>query len=305
MKALSLSGFRHRASAQRSAWIAALALAASMTSTVRAQDTGAESLDLGQLSYISGGIGADESAAMKAQASSYSLALIFAQHLDGQDVFLASVPVVISKDDGTSVLDIVTEGPYLLVNLPEGIYRISATYGQREKTANVQIKPGAHERRTFLWEELGSAAVSTTASAPTVVAAAAAPAPSVVVTTPTSHLPAAKTYGNVSYITGGIGSDESNALKAELGKHPLSLTLASRIDGKDVFLASVPVVVRDASGTVVLEATSEGPYLLADLPPGNYDVSASHKGEEKRGSAAISAGKPARLTFLWQGSATP
>ena len=62
----------------------------------------------------------------------------------------------------------------------------------------------------------------------------------------------------------------------------------------------MPVVIRDAGGNVVLEATSEGPYLLADLPPGRYQVTAIYQGEEKRANAEVVAGKPARLTFVWQ-----
>lgn len=287
------------------AQVAVLAWALSSAMAAHAQDAVTpDRLDLSEISYVSGGIGSDESDAMKAQASNYSLALTFAQHLDGQDVYLASVPVVISNAaSGASVLDIVTEGPYLLVNLPEGHYRIAATYQQSEKAAEVKVGAGGHERRTFVWAGARSTAADV---APTPqVSAAVAAAPPVVAVAPaaTSHLPPMKSQGNVRYLTGGIGSDESNAIKAAFGQHALVLTLASRNEGKDVFLANVPVVIRDADGTIVLDAVADGPYLLADLPPGTYEVAATYKGEEKRATARVAAGKPARLTFLWVGGA--
>ena len=142
--------------------MALLSIGLSLSGSVGAQaDPVDESLDLGQISFISGGIGADEAEAMKAQASSYALALTFAQHQRGQDVYLASVPVVIrTADGGATVLDTVTEGPYLLVNLPEGRYRVSAVYQHNEKTAEVQVRAGAHQRHTFVWQGAASDAVA-------------------------------------------------------------------------------------------------------------------------------------------------
>lgn len=300
------------------AWVVAWLVGAfSLHGVVQAQGTAAvDHLDLSEISFISGGIGAEEAEAMKAQASAYALALIFAQHQHGQDVYLASVPVVIrTADDGATVLNTVTEGPYLLVNLPEGRYRVSAVYQQDEKTAEVQVRAGGHQRHTFIWQ--GPAADSVAAvpaaslpaatepvvSSPGSVLATAEPAQVIETVTPGSHLPVMKTWGEVSYLTGGIGSDESRAIRAELGKHPLSITLAARSEGKDVFVAAVPVVIRDAGGKVILEVTSEGPYLLADLPPGRYQVTAIYRGEEKRAQAEVAAGKPARLTFVWHSGA--
>lgn len=282
---MNVRSFRWRA------WLGAGLLALMIPGHAAAQaEAPGEALDLSGISYLSGGIGSDEAEAMKAQASHHALALTFAQHTDGQDVYLASVPVVISKDDGTQVLDIVTEGPYLLINLPEGRYHIAATHRQQAKTAEVTIQAGTHVKRTFLWEVAEP------------VAAPSRPALPVVTSPATSALPDVQTWQGVRYLTGGIGSDESSAIKAEFSRYALSITLASRRDGKDVFLADVPVVIRDAAGTVVLEATTDGPYLLADLSPGRYQVSATYGGEEKRAQTQVVAGKPSRLVFLWLGA---
>ena len=86
-----------------------------------------------------------------------------------------------------------------------------------------------------------------------------------------SDLPPVRTQGNVTYVTGGIGSDETAAIKAAAANYPLTLQFSS---STGAFLASVVVKITDAGGNVVLDTTSEGPYLLVNLEPGRYTVDA-------------------------------
>ena len=108
----------------------------------------------GDVTYISGGVGLDESNAMKAQTGKYSLSVLFAAHMGGKrDVYTSPAQVTITKGDKTPVLDIKPDGPYLLVNLPAGNYRISATDGQRSRTQALTISAGAHKHLVFAWTE--------------------------------------------------------------------------------------------------------------------------------------------------------
>lgn len=108
----------------------------------------------GDVTWISGGVGQDESDAMKAQAGKYSLSVLFAAHMSGKrDVYTSPAKVTITRSDNTPVLDIKPDGPYLLVNLPAGKYRISATDGQRRRTQAVSISAGAHKHVVFAWQE--------------------------------------------------------------------------------------------------------------------------------------------------------
>ena len=112
---------------------------------------------VGELSYISGGIGLDESSAMKAQAGTYALALTFAARVGDRDAYTSDVQLTIAKADGTSMLDIKSAGPYLLVNLPAGKYRVTAIFGEISKTQQVQIAAGAHRQLVFEWVTAGQA----------------------------------------------------------------------------------------------------------------------------------------------------
>ena len=108
----------------------------------------------GDVTYRSGGVGLDESHAMKAQAGKYSLSVLFIAHMGGKrDVYTSPAHVTIARSDNTPVIDIEPNGPYLLVDLPAGKYKISASDGERSRTQAVQILAGARKHLVFAWRE--------------------------------------------------------------------------------------------------------------------------------------------------------
>ncbi len=82
-----------------------------------------------------------------------------------------------------------------------------------------------------------------------------------------AQLPPQQTQGGITYVTGGVGLDESQAFQAARGQYNLHLTVTGR---SGEFLADVPVKIVDSSKRTVLEVTTGGPYLFATLPPGRY-----------------------------------
>jgi hypothetical protein len=86
-------------------------------------------------------------------------------------------------------------------------------------------------------------------------------------------LPAVHHEGEITYLTGGIGHDEAQAMKRAAGHYPLELVFVQRDGKKENYLADMPVRIVDARGAVVFEGRSEGPYFLAELPKGRYTVS--------------------------------
>lgn len=102
-----------------------------------------------------------------------------------------------------------------------------------------------------------------------------------------SALPAMKSQGAGSYVCGGIGVDESTAMRAAMKDHPLSLLMA-RADG--AYLADVAVTVTDAKGATAMSMRSSGPVCLVDLPAGRYTVEASTEGKSKKESVTLGGG---------------
>lgn len=90
---------------------------------------------------------------------------------------------------------------------------------------------------------------------------------------PASAVTRGSTPQGVAYESGGIGDEELVAMRADFPKFDLWVTTAARKSG--AWLAGVRVNVRDAHGQLVLSVDTDGPWLLAQLPPGTYDVEAS------------------------------
>jgi len=102
----------------------------------------------------------------------------------------------------------------------------------------------------------------------------------------TAGMPQMKSGGAGQYVCGGIGSDESTAMRGEMKSHPLSLLFA-RAGG--AYLANVDVMVKDASGGTALAMRADGPVCLVDLPAGSYTVEASSQGVMKSQAVTLGA----------------
>lgn len=115
-----------------------------------------------------------------------------------------------------------------------------------------------------------------------------------------AEMPPVQTQGNVQFVSGGIGLDESESMKAAEKDWPLSMVFAQRRDGQNAYTADIPVTIQDAKGATVLQTTTKGPYLLVKLPPGSYRISSTYEGKELVRNAKVSQGAHARAVFEWQ-----
>lgn len=119
------------------------------------------------------------------------------------------------------------------------------------------------------------------------------------VSTDMSFLPPVKVQGAVSYITGGVGEDEAAAFKHAAATYPLEMLFVQKARPRDEFLADISVSVRDRSGNSLLETTAEGPFLLAKLPAGKYQIEAQYYGERKYQTVEVRPGTHRRAVFVW------
>lgn len=116
-------------------------------------------------------------------------------------------------------------------------------------------------------------------------------------------LPAPRqTSGGVSYVSGGIGSDEAEALRDAAADYPLTLELAAAAGGpRDEYISGARVEIRDHQGTPVLRTHTEGPLLLVRLPAGSYDVDVDWNGAHRHQSVEVSE-RPQRLLVEFPGA---
>jgi hypothetical protein len=100
----------------------------------------------------------------------------------------------------------------------------------------------------------------------------------------------------VTYVTGGAGTEAVDRLRAMEKDFNLKLVFALN-NGE--YLADVDVSVVDAANRVVLDTSSEGPWLLAKLPAGNYQVNANYRGSVVRRAVAVGATTLRTVDFRW------
>ncbi|KAG0164274.1 hypothetical protein DFQ30_010204 [Apophysomyces sp. BC1015] len=111
-------------------------------------------------------------------------------------------------------------------------------------------------------------------------------------------LPPVSTQGGVSYTSGGVGLDESQALRREAPHWPLALQFTGP---RGEYLSDVHLTITKAGGgQSVLDASSHGPYMLVKLAPGRYWVRAQYK--EAVQTKSIKLKRHASLVFRWSQS---
>jgi hypothetical protein len=82
----------------------------------------------------------------------------------------------------------------------------------------------------------------------------------------------------IAYVTGGVGEDEATALRAVASHYSLRAEF-TRNGGE--FLSGVTVELHKADGALIFAATSNGPYLYAQIPPGSYQLTARSDGVQR------------------------
>ncbi|MDZ4356652.1 MAG: carboxypeptidase regulatory-like domain-containing protein [Variovorax sp.] len=113
---------------------------------------------------------------------------------------------------------------------------------------------------------------------------------------PPSALPAWQGIGTTRYVCGGIGSDESTAMRAAMKNHPLALLFA-RADG--AYLANLNVAIKggDANSSAAMAFSANGPVCLIDLPPGRYVSDVSTPTGERKSQTVTVGGAPKTADF--------
>jgi hypothetical protein len=110
-------------------------------------------------------------------------------------------------------------------------------------------------------------------------------------------LPPQRSQGSVTYVSGGIGKDESDAMKEAASRYSLAIEMASPASPRAEYVADVKIDIRDQRGATVLSTISDGPILLANLPPGRYTVNATKNGASQQRDIVVGSGARPRVMF--------
>lgn len=129
--------------------LGAVLLCAAMAGAAMAQETRLpEPRQEGSVSFITGGIGADEAQAFRDAAGAYNLRLTFATP---QGEYYASVHVVLSDARGQVLADTTSDGPFLFFRVPAGRYRIVAECDGKTMRRDASVGEGRSADLVVRW----------------------------------------------------------------------------------------------------------------------------------------------------------
>lgn len=124
--------------------------------------------------------------------------------------------------------------------------------------------------------------------AATVAAALAVPALA-------DDLPQPTTSGGVTYVTGGFGDAEQQALAADSHDYNLAITSAN---AGGAYAADIQFAI-EQGGRQVLQVADGGPLFYAKLPPGQYEVVATSGGVSRKQRIDVPNDGQARLNLTF------
>ncbi|MGJ7557429.1 hypothetical protein ACSFBM_24040 [Variovorax sp. GB1R11] len=104
----------------------------------------------------------------------------------------------------------------------------------------------------------------------------------------------------VEYMSGGIGSDEAQLMETVAPRWPATFEFAVKDSKGADFAANVHVTVRDSHGVALIDnVTSGGPFMVARLEPGSYEVEARLGSQVLKQQVRVPEGASAKATFVW------
>ncbi len=114
-----------------------------------------------------------------------------------------------------------------------------------------------------------------------------------------AQLPPVQTNNGIDFISGGIGSDESQALRTEAKWWPVAIEFSQHTPDGDVWISDIRVKIFDANHRSIFEAIGDGPILLLKLQPGSYEVAAQHQSVIRTKPILITGGAHQRISISW------
>jgi hypothetical protein len=97
-------------------------------------------------------------------------------------------------------------------------------------------------------------------------------------------------------VTGGVGDEELAAIESMQKDYSLKLVFTGQ---RGIYLSDVDVKILDRAGNVVISNVTDGPMLLASLPPGRYIMQAAVNGftQQQKFSVGRSGLKTLHIRF--------
>lgn len=94
--------------------------------------------------------------------------------------------------------------------------------------------------------------------------------------------------------TGGVGDEERAALERDAAYNVKLVAVAQT----GQYLADVDVKIFDATGAPVVATRTDGPWLMAELPPGRYRLVATYRGASQMRDLSVTGSRQS-IVLQW------
>jgi len=102
--------------------------------------------------------------------------------------------------------------------------------------------------------------------------------------------------GNVTYVSGGVGLESLDQLSSIARDFNLKLVFALN---SGAYLSGVQVAIVDRKGQTVVDTTSDGPWFMAKLPAGSYQVIATVAGKAEKRQVSVGTSGLKTVNLRW------
>lgn len=104
----------------------------------------------GNIAYVTGGIDLGQSAAFQQARSRYPLAIELLQRAGNRNQYTADAQVRVVDAAGNTAFEARADGPYMLVRMPSGSYRVEATLNGHTQASRIVKVGGRGSARVAL-----------------------------------------------------------------------------------------------------------------------------------------------------------
>ncbi|MDR3514324.1 MAG: hypothetical protein P4M00_00790 [Azospirillaceae bacterium] len=109
--------------------------------------------------------------------------------------------------------------------------------------------------------------------------------------------PQPKTQNGVTFVSGGVDSDNMKAMHEIAKNYNVQLLFAGKGSGE--YLADVQVRLVGAHEKPIIDTLADGPYFLAQLEPGRYQLTATYNNQPIQEVIEVPAHGAAAKTIYW------
>jgi hypothetical protein len=115
-----------------------------------------------------------------------------------------------------------------------------------------------------------------------------------------AQIPDTQYSQGIAYVSGGVGAEESQAILDEAKQWPLLLELSQLERGRGVWIFGAMIQIQDAQNQIIFEASANGPFILINLPAGDYQLAASYQGVVQKRSINLKLSASQKINLFWR-----